>query len=107
MTADIGRAMVDILPDLHEMSRTRDVWGLTSHYHLWLLAADDYKSRWLVEIIGYSGEYVIGFRLPEADEPWPNAVVRGTARTKTDALEMIETAMVRSGGWLRGEPLSN
>jgi len=75
--------------------------GLTSHFYLCLLAADDYHTPWYVRLIGSFGEYTVDYLMPEAEAPWPYARVTGETRSQDRAVEMIETAMRLSPGWER------
>lgn len=43
--------------------------------------------------------YWIEYLMPSAVAPWPNAHVRGKARSEDEAIQMILTAMDRCGGW--------
>lgn len=100
MTAAIGAGMLLLLPGLSEVCAAHEVWGLTSHYGLWLLAADDYTSPWLVFVIAYPGtNYKVRYRMTEADQHWPDALVVGSRMEMAEALRMIRVAMKRSGGW--------
>jgi hypothetical protein len=99
-TAEIGLMMLRLLPEIPNTFRGKRVWGLTSHYHLCLLAADDYRTPWYVRIIGYSGSrYEIHYKMSEVDQPWPDAFVAGSAKELAQAVDMIGIAMARCGGW--------
>ena len=98
-TSGIGTAMLEFLQAFDERFPDRQVWGLTSHYRLWLLAEDDWRSPWFVSVIGFLGEYWVEYRMLPADAPWPGALVRGSAPDVRRALELVEVAMARSGGW--------
>jgi hypothetical protein len=96
----VGKKMLSLLPLLSEKFADLNVWGLTSLAHLWLLAADDYKSPWLVSVTALTGTgYKIRYRMAEADAPWAKAFVEGTAKDEAEACELILIAMRRSGGW--------
>jgi len=99
-SSEMGKAMLQLLPELEKVFAFRDAWGLTSLYHLWLLAADDWSSRWLVSVIANRpGYWHVGYRMPEAAQPWPDAIVTGRATSMAAAIEMIRIGMIRSGGW--------
>ena len=99
-SSEMGKAMLQLLPELEKVFAFQDAWGLTSHYHLWLLAADDYTSPWLVSVIALdSTHWHVGYRLPEVAQPWPDAIVTGEATSMSAAIEMIKIGMSRSGGW--------
>lgn len=92
--------MLSLLPVLSELCDSYEVWGLTSLCHLWLLAEDDWRSPWLVRISAFPGEeYRISYRMPEADAPWPGALVEGMASDRLTACQYILIGMKRSGGW--------
>lgn len=95
-----GQVMLDLIERLRALPDERRVYGLTSHYHLWLLAEDTYTSPWNVSFIAASKEhYAIEYRMPESEAPWPHAHIRGVATSEDEAVQMILTAMEKSGGW--------
>jgi hypothetical protein len=96
----MGEQMLSLLPMLSQACAPFDVWGLTSMHHLWLLAADDWRSSWLVCVTALPAEgYRIQYRMPQADAPWPNAFIQGIAPDEATACRRILIAMKRSGGW--------
>ena len=54
ISAEIGRAMLALLSGTDDLCARYAMWGLTSHYHLWLLAEYDYATTWYVQVIGWS-----------------------------------------------------
>lgn len=94
------RAMLDLIERLRALPDERRAYGLTSHYHLWLLAQDTYVSPWYVSFIAANKQhYTIEYRMPESEAPWPHAHIRGVATSEDEAVQMILTAMEKSGGW--------
>jgi hypothetical protein len=91
--------MLRLLPTLAEFCKPFQVWGLTSHYDLWLLAEDDWRSPWLVYISASAGEYRIRYRMAEVDAPWPDAYAEGTVSDELTACQRVLIGMKRSGGW--------
>lgn len=91
--------MLRLLPGLEELCAQHQVWGLTSHHNLCLLAADDWRSPWLVIVIPQPTSYEVRYPMTETDGPRPGAMVSGSTEDVSGALEMIRIAMVRSGGW--------
>jgi hypothetical protein len=100
ISSGVGRGMLELLPLLYEFCASFEVWGLTSHYHLWLLASDSPSSRWLVSITSFAVGYQIQYRMPETDAPWPDALVEGHSVDAAEACRLILIAMKRSGGWV-------
>ena len=95
-----GKAMVALIARLRGLSDRRRVWGLTSHYHLCLLAKDTYQSPWYVKAFALDDKnYSIDYLMPAVLAPWSSARVSGEARSEDEAVAMIITAMERSGGW--------
>jgi hypothetical protein len=95
-----GQAMVSLLTRLRALPDDRRVYGLTSLYRLCLLAEDTYTSPWFVIISALDKRnYFVECLMPEATAPWPHAYVRGEARSEGSALQMVLTAMEKSGGW--------
>ena len=96
----VGQQMLRLLPLLSDVCAPREVWSLTSHAQLCLLAADDWESPWYVQIDAVPwGGFEVRYLLPPAEAPWPRATVLGYAFDETQACEMIRTAMQRAGGW--------
>jgi hypothetical protein len=99
-SSSTGAQMLSLLPRLAEICAPFHVWGLTSLYHLWLLAADDGRSPWLVCITATPSEgYRIEYRTVGADAPWPKATVEGVASDEATACRLVLSAMSHSGGW--------
>jgi hypothetical protein len=96
-----GSAMLSLLARLRAIPDDRSVWGLTSLSRLCLLSQDLWHTPWHVVFcaVGGKDDYVIEYLMPEASAPWPNAYVRGEARSEDEAVQMILTAMERSEGW--------
>lgn len=100
VTSSIGVQMLSLLPMLTEYCVPFNVWGLTSLAHLWLLAAHDWRSPWLVCITAIPSEgYRIQYMTVEGDAPRPETRVEGVASDETTACRLILSAMRRSGGW--------
>src|SRR5687767_14368124 len=101
-TKEFGAMMVELIAFLNSHVK-ESVWALTSHYSLWLLSSDNYRSGWHVEILAMENlGYRIRYRVPDAESPWANALVEGMAEDKERALECILVAMERSKGWPSG-----
>lgn len=97
-----GKAMLDLMARLRALPDSRQVYGLTSHHQLCLLAADTSESPWFVIICALNkGNYFIEYLMPDDVAPWPRAYVRGEARSEDDAVKMVVTAMEKSEGWSR------
>lgn len=79
---------------------------MTSLYHLKLLAEDTYQSPWYISIISSGPENTwIDYMLPEQQQPWPNARVKGETASHDEAIKYIIIAMTESGGWADNEEL--
>lgn len=95
-----GEAMLDLIARLRALPDDRHVYGLTSLGRLCLLSKDTYTSPWFVIVSALDEKnYYVEYLMPEREAPWPNARVRGEARSTDDAVRMIVTAMEKSGGW--------
>lgn len=95
-----GRAMLGLMARLRALPDSRQVYGLTSHHRLCLLAVDSYQSPWFVIISALNNRnYFVEYRMPDDVAPWPHAYVRGEARSEDDAVAMVVTAMEKSEGW--------
>jgi hypothetical protein len=96
----IGRTMLSLIARIRKLPDPRRLYGLTSHYHLILLAEDTSQSSWLVKSIALDGRnYTIEYLMPKRHAPWPNAYVKGEAQSEDQAVQMIVTAIERSEGW--------
>jgi hypothetical protein len=105
VSSSAGEQMLSLLQMLSEVCTPFDVWGLTSLAHLWLLAADDWRSTWLVCVTAFPGlGYRIQYRMTDIEAPWPEALVEGMASDEATACRLILIAMERSGGWRRFSP---
>ena len=95
-----GKTMLDLLARLRALPDAHQVYGLTSHHRLCLLASDSWQAPWFV-IINALGKqtYYVEYLMPKHTAPWPHAYVRGEASSEDDAVKMIVTAMERSEGW--------
>ncbi|MDX2111882.1 MAG: hypothetical protein SFY80_16760 [Verrucomicrobiota bacterium] len=97
---EIGMAMLSLLARLRALPDGRDVWGLTSHYRLCLLATDSSETPWFVTVVALNERnYFLEYLMPERLAPWPHAYVRGEALSEDDAVRMILIGMERSEGW--------
>lgn len=100
VSREIGRVMLSLIARLRALPDEQQVFGLTSHLQLCLLAEDTWKSPWYVIVSALdSRNYTVEYLMPEALAPWPRAYVRGEASSEDDAVRMIATAMERSEGW--------
>ena len=96
----VGRQMLELLPLMEILCADLPVWGLTSLDSLLLLAKDEWHSRPYVRVYALPQDgYGIEYEMPDHEAPWPNTTVHGRARSKEEAITMVRTAMVRSGGW--------
>ena len=94
--------MLDLIARLRALPDDRQVWGLTSHERLCLLATDSSASPWYVIVAALDSQNIfIEYLVPGDSAPWPNAYMRGEARSHDDAVRMIVTAMNESRGWTR------
>jgi len=100
VVGEAGRLMTELVDDLEQAFRDIPVWGLTSHFHLMLLAADDSATPWFVSVTPpVGGSFTIDYLLPEFEAPWPNARVTGEAKSVKAAVEMVLLAIEKSRGW--------
>jgi hypothetical protein len=95
-----ARLMLDLIARLRALPDDRCVWGLTSHMSLCLLSQDDcFSPRYVVVEALDRRCCFVEYRMPSALAPWQGAYVRGEARSEDEAVQMIVTAIDRSGGW--------
>lgn len=105
VTHELGRAMLSLLAGLCAFHSDRRVYGLTSLYNLYLLAEDTSRSPWFVRVLALDQHtYHVEYLLPARLAPWPEAYVRGEARSEDEAIKMVVTAMERSEGWAGAPP---
>ena len=100
VTRKRGEIMLDWIARLRALPDDRYVYGLTSHDRLCLLSQDTYTSPWFVIILVLDDKnHYVEYLMPEHEDLWPNNYVRGEARSADDAVQMVVTAMEKSGGW--------
>jgi hypothetical protein len=108
-------AMLQLIQRLRALPDDRRVFALTSLFSLCLQVRDGYPSPVFVTVAVHDTSarakkhpelsprrYYIEFLVPERLAPWPNAWVRGEARSEDEAVQMILTAMEKSEGWTEG-----
>lgn len=97
-----GKAMLALIARLRSSPDDRRAYGLTSHAHLCLLAEDSYRSPWFVVITALDeNNFIVEYRMPAHIAPWPNANVRGEARSVDEAVRMVLIAIEKSEGWTK------
>jgi hypothetical protein len=99
VSSNTGAQMLSLLPRLAEVCAPFHVWHLTSLALLWLLAADDWRSPWLVCITAMPEGYRIHYLTMDAEAPWPEATVEGVASDEPTACRLVLSAMIHSCGW--------
>jgi hypothetical protein len=100
ITREGGETMLALMTRLRALSDERRVYGLTSPYHLYLLAQDSAEAPRFVTITALvTRYYVVDYLMPERVAPWPGATVRGETRSEDEAVQMVLTAMEKSEGW--------
>jgi hypothetical protein len=96
----MGTSMLELMNRLQVLPDNRKLFGLTSHYSLYLLSEDMWESPWYVRInVIDKHRYQICYLLPEKITPWPEAYVISEARSLDEAVEMILIGMEKSAGW--------
>lgn len=103
MTKKDGEAMLALIKKIDETFPNTKIWGLTSHYHLILLAQDDYTSEGYVSIIAFRNEILLEYKIPPELAPWPNAYVKGAINSLDKAMNYLKIAMIESRGWKKEE----
>lgn len=95
-----SKAILDLLPRLRALQNQYQVFGLTSHLRLCLLAQDTHQSPWYVIISALDKRnFSVEYLLPSHACPWPRAYVRGETGSEDEAVQMIEIAIQNSEGW--------
>ena len=97
---NIGQNMLKIIELINHTFQETTLWGLTSHAHLVIQVQDNWKSGWYVTIGNIGTEqYVVEYIMPEDEQPWKYASVRGQANNLSEAKRYLLIAMERSRGW--------
>lgn len=94
--AKIGARMLDLLQHLREIDGPA-VWAVTSHASLNLLAGDDYRLPTLVRVNSDGQCFVIEYRMPANEAPWPDAYVHGRTLDVVRAGDMIVFGLRKAG----------
>ena len=91
--------MLELLEQLEAAFVNQNVWAMTSMLNLLLQTTDRENGPWPVKIaLGYDS-FLIDYRMPESEAPWPDARVTGEAWDVSSAVEMTIVAMNKSGSW--------
>lgn len=103
-----SEAMIQLINLIDQNFKKTQIWGLTSHYRLVLLTENNWDTRWhvIIENIG-SDEYYFDYAMPDEKSPWPNAMVRGVAKSLEEAKKYLAISMNESGAWKGNEELIN
>ena len=98
--ADMLANMVRLLDALAAFDGP-SLFGVTSHFRLRLLNVDDYRAPTVAAIQPVidgpkTFAFDIAYPMLDADSPWDNAWVRGTAFDVEMAIPMVQSAIRRS-----------
>ena len=99
-SANYGELMLTWINEINSQFKTTEIWGLTSHYRLILQNENDWTSPAFVVLIASYDEYHLEYLIPEDDQPWENACVKGATKSIDTAMEMLKVAMKKSTGWV-------
>jgi len=103
---EIANVMLSIIDLLNREFSNTTIFGLTSIYHLNLLAHNSYQTDWYVSIIALDERnYHIEYLMPENKRPWSYAKVKGDAKSLEEAMKFISIGMYESNGWPGNEEL--
>ncbi|TWT31011.1 hypothetical protein KOR34_43850 [Posidoniimonas corsicana] len=94
--SDILNGMVELIDYVEATISSPDVFGVTSHLRLRLVAKNDYRSETLVVIAPDVDVYDVSYELAPDFAPWDNAWVHGQARCVAEATEMIAIALLNN-----------
>lgn len=84
----IGSRMLELLGRLRTVEGP-SVWAVTSHAWLNLVPGDDYRLPTLVSICSDGDWFVLEYRMPPDEAPWPDAYITGRTNDLERAVEMI------------------
>jgi hypothetical protein len=90
----MGRAMIALIARLRQLDDSREVFGLTSHFQLCLLAQDTYRSPWYVKFIARD-EHFVAIERRITDDDYERIEVSSLDAAVTE----IVRAMDLTGGW--------
>lgn len=103
---ELAGSMLEIIRRINGLFKETTLYGLTSLYHLKLLAQDTYQSPWYVSIISSGPELsYVDYLLSEDEQPWPDARVKGEVSSHDELINYIIIAMTECGGWPDNEEL--
>lgn len=98
---EIGKAMLEWIERIELALPDLEIWALTSHYRLVLMASETYRGDWSVIIIGQKGNYRVDYLIPKEDAPWNHAYITGETSDFEEALNMSLIGIEKSGAWKR------
>lgn len=98
---DAALAMLALIEKLRASPpEDRAVWCLTSLHRLCLLSSNSSDTKWYVDVAALNeSTYFIEYRMPDGVAPWPEARVRGEAKSLDEALKMTLIGLEKSEGW--------
>lgn len=98
--------MLVLLKELNDIFKETVIWGLTSHFHLLLMNVDYPGAKHYVRITsGGLGEYYLEYAIPVDQQPWPDAFVKGEAKSLEQAVNYVLIGLRESRGWLGNNEL--
>ena len=99
ITSEIGKTMIKWIQEIERKLPDLQIWGLTSHYRLVLMATETHTGDWSVILIGQEGHYRVDYLIPLDEAPWENAYITGETTTFDKAMEMTLVGIEKSGAW--------
>ncbi len=102
----IGETMVRFLQMVNETFSSTTLFGLTSHYSLVIQPNDKWDDDTFVTVytIG-DGQYQFEYKVPEDQQPWKHAIIKGQANTIHEAKDYLIIAMFETEGWIQNKEL--
>lgn len=101
----VGTLMLNWIDRINSEFKETEIWGLTSHYHLFLQTENDNTSQTYVILTTGMDEYHIEYLIPKESEPWENAYVKGATKSLDEAMIMLKIAMRNCKGWNKSKEL--
>lgn len=100
--------MLSVIEMINKTFSVTEIYGLTSHAHLLLMATDNSKAEYFVAIIANEDdEFHLEYSVPKFPQRWRNPILKVATKSLNEFNQAIIVAMSKSNGWPESCELKN